>query len=93
MRAAQAKHAKDEISLAGWWPSSPPRRTETPRYFPISREVRTRDLIMRDEVLEHYAWIFCQGGFPNLAITFEQFLMVVATWRPSRFHRQHEYED
>ena len=55
--------------------------------------MRTRDLIMRDEVLEHYAWIFCQGGFPNLAITFEQFLMVVATWRPSRFHRQLEYED
>lgn len=59
----------------------------------MSRGVPRRDLIMRDEVLEHYAWIFCQRGFPNLAITFEQFLMVVATSRPSRFHRQLEYED
>jgi len=48
---------------------------------------------MREEVLEHYAWIFCQGGFPNLAVTFEQFLMVVATLRPSRFHRGLDYED
>jgi hypothetical protein len=59
----------------------------------VPREAPTRDLILGDEVLEHYAWIFCQGGFPNLAITFDQFLMVVATLQPSRFHRRLDCND
>jgi len=37
---------------------------------------------IRDERLEYCAWIFCQGGFSNLNMTFEQFLAVVAAVRP-----------
>jgi len=40
-----------------------------------------------------YAWIFCQGGFPNIAITFEQFLMVVATLQRRDSVGALEYED
>jgi hypothetical protein len=53
-------------------------------------------LIIRDEMLEVYAFVFCQGGFRQLGMTFEQFLLVAAaikapdltTWRgrmPKRF--------
>jgi hypothetical protein len=44
---------------------------------------------MPDEMLDYYAWIFCQGGYVNLRMTFEQFLMVVATLWPSRLDREH----
>ncbi|MFZ0678507.1 hypothetical protein [Candidatus Binatus sp.] len=35
-----------------------------------------------DEVLDLYAFLFCQGGFRNLGMTFEQFLLVIATFKP-----------
>ncbi|MGA8643226.1 MAG: hypothetical protein WB650_15075 [Candidatus Binatus sp.] len=37
---------------------------------------------IRDEVLDLYAFLFCQGGFRNLGMTFEQFLLVIATFKP-----------
>jgi len=36
-----------------------------------------------DEILDYYGWVFCQGGFLNLQMTFEQFLAVVAAISPS----------
>jgi hypothetical protein len=36
-----------------------------------------------DEILDYYGWVFCQGGFLNLQMTFEQFLAVVAAVRPA----------
>jgi hypothetical protein len=36
-----------------------------------------------DEILDYYGWVFCQGGFSNLQMTFEQFLTVVAAVSPS----------
>ena len=36
-----------------------------------------------DEILDYYGWVFCQGGFLNLQMTFEQFLTVVAAVSPS----------
>jgi hypothetical protein len=36
-----------------------------------------------DEILDYYGWVFCQGGFLNLQMTFEQFLAVVAAVSPS----------
>ena len=35
-----------------------------------------------DEMLELYAFIFCQSGFRQLGMTFEQFLLVAATLKP-----------
>jgi hypothetical protein len=37
---------------------------------------------MNDEVLDLYAFLFCQGGFRQLGMTFEQFLLVIATFKP-----------
>jgi hypothetical protein len=36
----------------------------------------------RDEVLDLYAFLFCQGGFRHLGMTFEQFLLVITTFKP-----------
>jgi hypothetical protein len=33
-------------------------------------------------MLEFYAFVFCQGGFRQSEITFEQFLLAVATIKP-----------
>jgi hypothetical protein len=53
-----------------------------PRAFP---EGLTRPTLppIRDEMLELYAFIFCQGGFRQLDITFEQFLLVAAAVKPT----------
>jgi hypothetical protein len=34
-------------------------------------------------MLELYAFIFCQGGFRQLGMTFEQFLLVAAAVKPA----------
>jgi hypothetical protein len=34
-------------------------------------------------MLELYAFIFCQGGFRQLDMTFEQFLLVAAALKPA----------
>jgi hypothetical protein len=38
--------------------------------------------MIRDEMLELYAFIFRQGGFRQLGMTFEQFLLVAAAIKP-----------
>jgi hypothetical protein len=38
---------------------------------------------IRDEMLEHYAFTFCQGGFRQAGMTFEQFLLVAAALKPA----------
>jgi len=48
-------------------------------------------LAIPDEILDYYGWVFCQGGFLNLQMTFEQFLAVVAAVSPSGLVP--EYED
>ena len=40
-------------------------------------------LMIPDEILDYYGWVFCQGGFLNLQMTFEQFLTVVAAVSPT----------
>jgi hypothetical protein len=53
--------------------------------FPESSTSRVLPLIIRDEMLEFYAFIFCQGDFRQLGMTFEQFLLVVAAIKPADF--------
>lgn len=31
-----------------------------------------------DQIIDFYAFVFCQGGFSNLGLTFEQFLAVIS---------------
>ena len=52
------------------------------REFPIATTAPSMPLAIRDEVLDLYAFLFCQGGFRNLGMTFEQFLLVIATFKP-----------
>ena len=58
--------------------SAPAVRKREPRAFPEACTSPMRPLIMRDEMLEVYAFVFCQGGFRHLGMTFEQFLLVAA---------------
>ncbi len=51
-------------------------------------EARTRPALstnVPDEILEFYAFVFCQGGFRQLGLTFEQFLLVAAAIKPADF--------
>ena len=52
------------------------------REFPIASTVPSLPLVMNDEVLDLYAFLFCQGGFRQIGLTFEQFLLVIATFKP-----------
>lgn len=56
---------------------------EEPRRFPTVSTLPRLPLMIPDEILDYYGWVFCQGGFLNLHMTFEQFLAVVAAVSPS----------
>src|SRR5260370_7244447 len=47
-----------------------------PRAFPEACTRRTLPTAIRDEMLELYVFIFCRGGFRQLGMTFERFLLV-----------------
>jgi hypothetical protein len=59
---------------------TPAIQTREQRAFPQGLRP-TRPLIVRDELLEVYAFVFCQRGFRQLGMTFEQFLSVAAVVR------------
>jgi hypothetical protein len=54
-----------------------------PRAFPEASIRPTLPTAIRDEMLEFYAFVFCQGGFRQVGMTFEQFLLVVAAVKPA----------
>jgi hypothetical protein len=56
---------------------------DAPRRFPIVSSLPRMPLMIPDEILDYYGWVFCQGGFLNLQMTFEQFLTVVAAVSPT----------
>ena len=62
--------------------SSVPTRTYEPHAFPHANTPPSLSESIPDEMLEHYAFIFCQGGFHKLGMTFEQFLLVAETIKP-----------
>jgi hypothetical protein len=45
---------------------------------------------MPDEVLDYYAFLFCQRGFHGLGMTFEQFLEVIDAVRPGGLRSSYE---
>src|SRR5579863_4419014 len=59
------------------------RRGSSKRRFPLVSTLPRLPLVIPDEILDYYGWVFCQGGFLNLQMTFEQFLAVVAAVSPS----------
>jgi hypothetical protein len=38
--------------------------------------------MITDEILELYAFLFCQGGFRQIGVTFAWFLLVIAAAKP-----------
>src|ERR1700692_571721 len=58
-------------------------RVEEPRRFPTVATQPRLPLVIPDEILDYYGWVFCQGGFLNIHMTFEQFLAVVAAVSPA----------
>ena len=54
-----------------------------PRPFPTVDTLPRLPVAIADEILDYYGWVFCQGGFLNLQMTFEQFLAVVAAVSPA----------
>jgi len=66
------------------------RRTGEPRRFPMVSTPPRLPVMIPDEILDYYGWVFCQGGFLNLQMTFEQFLAVVAALGPSGLSPEYE---
>ena len=54
-----------------------------PHAFPEASTSPTLPIAIREEMLEFYAFVFCQGGFRQLGMTFEQFLLVAAAIKPA----------
>jgi hypothetical protein len=54
-----------------------------PQPFPVVSTLPRLPVMIPDEILDYYGWVFCQGGFLNLQMTFEQFLAVVAAVSPA----------
>jgi hypothetical protein len=71
----------EEVTAAASIVDAP--RIEEPRRFPVVTSLPRLPLMIPDEILDYYGWVFCQGGFLNLQMTFEQFLSVVAAVTPS----------
>ncbi len=59
-----------------------PVSVREPREFPEASTRPTLPVTISDELVEFYAFVFCQGGFRGLDMTFEQFLLVAAVISP-----------
>src|SRR6202049_5224219 len=53
-----------------------------PHPFPVVSTLPRLPVMIPDEILDYYGWGFCQGGFLDLHMTFEQFLAVVGAVGP-----------
>src|SRR5690348_13532891 len=74
-------HVDRVVELAR--PNGAARQIDEPRRFPLVTTLPRLPVMIPDEILDYYGWVFCQGGFLNLQMTFEQFLAVVAAVSPS----------
>jgi hypothetical protein len=54
-----------------------------PRAYPEASTSPVLPMTIRDEMVEFYAFVFCQGGFRKAEMTFEQFLLVAAAIKPA----------
>jgi hypothetical protein len=57
-------------------------RAAAAKPFPSVSTTPRLPAMIPDEILDYFGWVFCQGGFLNLHMTFEQFLSVVAAVNP-----------
>ena len=81
-----SRSASFEVIVSPSQPRLVPARSisvREPRAFPEAETLPTLPTTIRDEMLELYAFTFCQGGFRQVGMTFEQFLMVAAAIKPA----------
>ena len=64
-----------------------------PREFPCSSTIPVLPISIPDEIVDYYAFIFCQFGFGQLKMTFEQFLSVVAAVSPTGLCPEYDESD
>jgi len=79
--------APEEVTKDPCYQTSEPLKSfvvGSPNPFPLVRTRPELPLAMPDALLDYYGWVFCQKGFTNLGMTFEQFLTVVTTFSASR---------
>ncbi len=55
---------------------------ESPHAFPVVSTLPGLPVMITDEILELYAFLFCQGGFRQIGVTFARFLLVIAAAKP-----------
>jgi hypothetical protein len=69
------------------------QQPDAPRGLPFVSSLPGLPLMIPDEILDYYGWVFCQGGFLNLQMTFEQFLIVVAAVSPTAVCPEYDESD
>jgi len=92
-RSESAKVAQNEHGRTGRRSTTTLPAQDTfapPRRFPLAATRPALPPKIRDEIIEYYAWLFCQGGFRNLSMTFEQFLTTIAVTQPAALCSDHD---
>jgi len=65
-------------------------RLHEPHDFPCSSAVPRLPISIPEEILDYYAFVFCQFGFGQLNMTFEQFLLVASAVRSAGLNAEYE---
>jgi hypothetical protein len=65
-------------------------RLHEPREFPCSSAVPRLPISIPEEILDYYAFVFCQFGFGQLNMTFKQFLLVASVVRSAGLNAEYE---
>jgi hypothetical protein len=77
-----ASHKAIDVPSRARIASARPVSVREPREFPEASALPTLPVTISDELVEFYAFVFCQGGFRRLDMTFEQFLLVATVVKP-----------
>ena len=65
-------------------------RVHEPRDFPRSTATPKLPISIPEEILDYYAFVFCQFGFGKMNMTFEQFLLVASAVSSAGLHAEYE---
>ena len=65
-------------------------RLHEPPEFPCSTAIPKLPISIPEEILDYYAFVFCQFGFGKMNMTFEQFLLVATAVSSAGLHAEYE---
>ena len=65
-------------------------RLHEPPDFPSSTAIPKLPISIPEEILDYYAFVFCQFGFGKMNMTFEQFLLVATAVSSAGLHTEYE---